>query len=313
MTNGDPTRPQHPYGPPPPFPPAGANRWATWSIVMAFVFAPAGAAFGHWALADSRYGRGRNRAVLGLVLSYTIIVVAVGALVVWAVVPRHPTTTTAADTTTDTPAPTSTAHPTMAPPAPKPPTLGAADLPKVLLGLDEVRAITNIPSLTVLGPPGGGEPPNPPPDPPECDSAVYNGVSSVFGKARATGFTALHYGDFSATTAALVEQTAGTFADADAAQRFFRDVADQWRRCSGKRVTFTAPSLASLTWTIGNVVVTADRVTLQNPIMGKRSAVQFRVIAAKANVVVELNTQTLQMPADQPQAIVTQVLARIPG
>ena len=68
----------------PPQPPVETNAKATWSIVLAFLFAPAGAVFGHLALAElgRRDQRGRNRAVIGLALSYTVLAVAVGALVV---------------------------------------------------------------------------------------------------------------------------------------------------------------------------------------------------------------------------------------
>jgi len=78
--------------PPPNLPPAGTpqgevNTLATLSIVFAFVFAPAGAALGHVALSQirERGERGRERALIGLTLSYVIIVLALIALVVWLV------------------------------------------------------------------------------------------------------------------------------------------------------------------------------------------------------------------------------------
>ena len=72
------------------FPPSGrpsseVNTLATLSIVFAFVFAPAGAVLAHVALSQiKRHGqRGRERAIVGLTLSYVIIVLAVIALVIW--------------------------------------------------------------------------------------------------------------------------------------------------------------------------------------------------------------------------------------
>ena len=81
-------------GPPPTtgpvYPPSGrpggeVNTFATLSIVFAFVFAPVGAALGHVALSQikRRGQRGRERAIVGLTISYVIIVLAVIALVIW--------------------------------------------------------------------------------------------------------------------------------------------------------------------------------------------------------------------------------------
>lgn len=62
-----------------------ANTLATLSVVFAFIFAPAGAALGHLGLNQiKRTGQpGRNRAIIGLTLSYTIIVALILALILW--------------------------------------------------------------------------------------------------------------------------------------------------------------------------------------------------------------------------------------
>ncbi|MDT4974432.1 MAG: peptidyl-prolyl cis-trans isomerase [Pseudonocardiales bacterium] len=127
--------------PPPNFPPAGtpqgeANTLATLSIVFAFVFAPAGAALGHVALAQIRQSgeRGRERALIGLTLSYVIIVLALIALVLWLVTgsgsessPSVTTSTTATNTTTRAalPPPRTTV---ITPPPQQRPTVGVEDL-----------------------------------------------------------------------------------------------------------------------------------------------------------------------------------------
>ena len=115
-----------PFGGPPPItqgyspptgsifpPPSGTpgrevNTLATLSIVFAFVFAPAGAALAHVALSQikQRGQRGRERAIVGLTVSYVIIVLAVIALVIWLLTangsqsPSLPSSTTATKTTT---------------------------------------------------------------------------------------------------------------------------------------------------------------------------------------------------------------------
>lgn len=95
------------YPPLTPPPDGEVNTLSTLSIVFAVIFAPAGAALGHVALHQIRQRgqRGRERALIGLTLSYVIIVVAIIALVIWllsgngspetpAVVSTTPTTTT---------------------------------------------------------------------------------------------------------------------------------------------------------------------------------------------------------------------------
>ena len=73
----------------PPMPPSQkTNTFATLSLIFAFLFAPAGAVLGHLGLAQIRRTgeRGKDRALIGLTLSYAFILVAVVALVIWLVV-----------------------------------------------------------------------------------------------------------------------------------------------------------------------------------------------------------------------------------
>lgn len=60
------------------------NTLATLSVVFAFVFAPAGVVLGHLALSQIHKtgDRGRDRALVGVTLSYVFITTAVVALVV---------------------------------------------------------------------------------------------------------------------------------------------------------------------------------------------------------------------------------------
>ena len=60
------------------------NTLATLSVVFAFVFAPAGVVLGHLALSQIHETgeRGRDRALVGVTLSYVFITTAVVALVV---------------------------------------------------------------------------------------------------------------------------------------------------------------------------------------------------------------------------------------
>ena len=101
------------YPPQPPAPHGEVNTLATLSVVFAVVFAPAGAALGHAALHQIRHRdqRGRDRAVVGLALSYLIMIF---ALVIWLLVGNPPEAPVAATPT----ATTTTARPIPAPPPP---------------------------------------------------------------------------------------------------------------------------------------------------------------------------------------------------
>jgi hypothetical protein len=110
-----------PAAPQPPSPSGEVNTFATLSVVFAFVFAPIGAVLGHLGLSQvKRTGqRGHDRALIGVVLSYTFITAAVVALVAWLVVKppesktaavQASTTTTSAQTTTSLPPPPPPRH-----------------------------------------------------------------------------------------------------------------------------------------------------------------------------------------------------------
>jgi Domain of unknown function (DUF4190) len=101
-----------------------AKTLATLSIVFAFVFAPVGAVLGHLAISQIKVGRqqGRDRALVGLTLSYVFILFAILGLALWAITARtgqssspvQPVTTAAAPL----PPPTADVQTTVVTPAP---------------------------------------------------------------------------------------------------------------------------------------------------------------------------------------------------
>jgi hypothetical protein len=113
VTQGFPPSSGQGFLPPSGTPSGEVNTFATLSIVFAFVFAPAGAALGHVALHQikQRGQHGRERAIVGLTLSYVIIVLALIALLIWLLMsngaesPSVPTSTNPTQTTRAVPAP----------------------------------------------------------------------------------------------------------------------------------------------------------------------------------------------------------------
>jgi hypothetical protein len=95
---------------PPRAPESEVNTLATLSIIFAVVFAPVGAVLGHLALSQirQRHQRGRERAVIGVTISYIVIALTVIGLVVWVVTSNG-----------STPSPLSPSTPAVASPPPR--------------------------------------------------------------------------------------------------------------------------------------------------------------------------------------------------
>ena len=316
-----PAGPQYPfsYGHPLPDPPQQTNTMATWSIVFAFLFAPLGAVLGHFALTDIRnfHQRGRNRAVLGLTLSYAVTVIALGALLVWAIRPANPVPSiaTGPPSTTLTPTTQPASPTTTATPRPTSPILGQASLPRMLLTLDEIKAITNTPNLAPVDYSGGGAGPGrqggtSEPTPP-CFDVITAGMDTDYKGTGYTGLKGAHFID--PTSATIVDEVVSSFPNAAAARRFIDHVAQNWGSCSGQTVTLpTPPGSPTVALIVGDVTATSDGALLQNTLAGK-SFTQYRSLARKGNVVVDLGAMGLHLTPDQPQAMQNQILARIPG
>ena len=175
---------------PPPPPRQKTNTFATLSVVFAFLFAPAGAVLGHLGLAQIRRTgqRGHDRALIGLTLSYAFILIAVAALVIWTVVGREPerSSTVAASP----PPATSSATPDAR-------LVTAAQLPKLLLSIDEVKQAVNAPNLAKVedaaglsGDQGLNVTPR------ECVSSLFGGGASAYERTAArAAFTRAITGD----------------------------------------------------------------------------------------------------------------------
>lgn len=241
---GDPFAAGPPGAPPAPPPGPGAppvagepNTLATLSVVFAFVFAPAGAILGHLGLGQvARTGQpGRDRALVGVTLSYVILTTAVVALIVWAAGGNDgpSVTTTAAPPTTTAPAlaaPSTTAKPTPAPP----PTLEPAALQGILLKPEELRTLLGEPALepiwstngVALQPERGGM------EDTTCAGSFFKGTPMAYAGHEPLQFAGTDIGD--RATGLLIGQGAAVFPDAAAAQRAYAAYLEYWRGCSGK-------------------------------------------------------------------------------
>ncbi|WP_131813590.1 sensor domain-containing protein [Mycolicibacterium fortuitum] len=316
-----------PAGPPPPSPNDETNTFATLSVVFAFLFAPAGAVLGHLGLSQiKRTGqRGRDRALVGLSLSYTLIVVAVAALVIWAVIPSSSnTTTTEAKTTAPgtntpvTPPPTTT---TTTPEPPPLPLVTEAQLPGLLLNLDdsirlvglndgyspyEETTLRNVTDLSMT--------------PPECLSVVAPGLPVSYGNSGHSATLSRSFTNLDVKTMFALgnfDERATLYADGPAASRQVDAIEKAWQGCHGSN-TQNGPS-GPVVFDVGEVtrsatdpsIVLLSSTVQDGPklMVGSRSS---RAVAAKSNVVVDVVVFAPD-PGGRAEAAAIEILSRIPG
>ena len=318
-----------PGPPPPPQPPMRprdeANVLATLSVVFAFVFAPVGAILGHLGLSQIRHTgeKGRDRALVGVTLSYLFITVAVVALVVWASLgdtasTQTAATATAAPTSTTATSTTSTSPP---PPPPSPPTVAPSDLEGLVPTLDDAKNLTGDHSLTVhrtyrqiTRDPADGDI-----DRPECWGVFDEGAPDAYNVPAIVGFFSNEYLDIHDYHNAWQTATGVTaFHDAAAAQAQLSSLQAQWRQCGGSSLKATTKGHSfgtdmSVPADAGNGITTLQLTThgLAAPLLG------VRAIAAKNNVVADVLVSASAADADHLQqlalTITNSILGKIPG
>ena len=296
-----------PYRPPPPPPPRDSDALAILSIVFAFVFAPVGAVLGHLALSqDERSPAVRTRALVGVTLSYAFIVVAVVSVVVW--------TAIGDDSGASSPIAATTPNDTTTKPAPPPePILTAADLPKLLLSLDEVRDIMQIPAGMVeqyrVTEVGTGNIPSATGDPIECAGAVLAAQGPTYQGSDQRAFYEVY--DGATHGQGLVDQAVVAFDNAAAAQSYLAKSVNQYRQCAGKRFT-ASTAQGSVSWTVAEPVQVGGMTLFHNTLHVEEDRPDDRVLAVKANVVIDLVAFKVGLQ-NQATTIATRILQRIPG
>jgi eukaryotic-like serine/threonine-protein kinase len=291
----------------PPPPRQEANTFATLSVVFAFLFAPVGAVLGHLGLSQIRRTgqRGRDRALIGLTLSYAFIVIAVVAVVAWAVVGiGSERSSTAASS--PPPAPTS-------PAAPDERLVTAAQLPQLLLTLDEVKQAVNAPDLASVEDArglNGDQGINV--DPRECINALFGGGASAYerGPSRAS-FTRALSGD-GQSGMILLNQTVSTFDSTAAATHFVSRMVGQWRGCAGRSVTLIVDG-EPLVLDVGQPIENGTAIVLRNTLRdGVTGFSTDRAITSKANVVIDLDAQGYDLGESMP-TIANRIMERVPN
>ncbi|MGE2814460.1 sensor domain-containing protein [Mycobacterium heidelbergense] len=298
---------------PPPYPPR-TNTLATLSLVFAFVFAPAGAILGHLGMAQiRRTGElGRDRALVGLALSYSFITMAILALVGWATLAALPARQNAA------PASSTTSTTSEAPPRP---TVAPDNIVALLPDLAALKQITADENLeagrTWDRPVGAGTDASI--DRAECWESVTPGAPEAYPLGAIRGYHAAEFDDTRSFLKSIqVMQAVAAFADPNAAQAQLAKLLDGWRQCGGTTVTVTDRSGPSYPLSLSPPADSGNGITTMD-LTPKGLKVRFvRGLAAKANVVVDLEVTSLgTTDADTARqtvvSIANYILTKIPG
>ena len=301
-----------PYPQPPiiwaPTPARPINPFATLSVVFAFLFAPVGVVFGHLGLSQIRRTgeRGRERALIGLILSYVFTLIAVAVLVIWTVVGMRPGRSLTV--ATSPPAATSSINS-----VPEQPLVTAAQLPKLLLSIDEVKHAVNAPNLakvadttSFLGTEGLTV------TPPECLSPVFASTKQAYQRSPVRAiFSRAITGDGHDGMVTLNE-TMSTFENMSAATSLVSQLIGEWQGCAGKSVTVAGKG-NTITLDVGQPEEKGTVMTIQNSLQGSLPGFSTdRAIVAKANIVIDLDAQGFDM-GDALKTLADQILARVPG
>ncbi|MBS9535746.1 sensor domain-containing protein [Mycobacterium sp. M1] len=296
-------------GPSFPTPRPPMNTLATLSMVLAFIFAPVGAVLGHLGLAEiKRTGQaGRNRAVIGLAVSYTVIAVSVVALTAWQVLGSH------GGAPVNTPTVTAEA-PAVPPPPPAPPApqVAPADLAALLPDVAKMQELAGNPSISLtvtmdsmeIEQTGGVM------DRPECLGTMSNGDKRVIDSSKVRGYYVAAYNGSNPIVVPV--QAVMGYDDAAGARSALDDLLGHWNECAGASLALSVPSTGgSIREDVGTPADAGNGITTITVVgSGLTTA---RAVAAKANVLVDV--KVLGKGDLVPLAVATAnfILGNIPG
>ena len=261
---GPPAGPPLNMAPPPPPHRPPVNTLATLSLVFAFVFAPVGAILGHLGLAQiRRTGElGRDRALIGLSLSYAFIVLTVVALTGWATLP-----------TRQSHGPARQRRPRPPPPRHHQRVTDSAQRSRRTTSSSSCRSWMPSKDITDDQNLQAGETWDHPSktdkdasiDRPQCWGSIAPGAPEAYTVDAIQRYRAEEFSDTQTLLKSIqVIQAVIGFRDPPTAQAQLTKLIDGWRQCGGAPVTLTAPGGPTYTLSLsppadaGNGITTMD-------------------------------------------------------
>jgi eukaryotic-like serine/threonine-protein kinase len=282
------------------------------------VFAPVGAVLGHLGLAQIRRTgeRGRDRALIGLSMSYAFITLTVVALTGWTTL--H--TLGAVSRSNQAAPPATTAGPVTTSESPKAPTVAPNDVSKLLPTLDALKSITNDQNLeagATFDRPARNDK-DATIDRPQCWGSMVPGAPEAYAVDAIQRYRGESFSDTQTLLKSIqVSEVVIAFRDPPTAQSQVAKLVDGWRDCGGAPVTLAARGGPTYTLTLsppadaGNGIITMD-------LAPKGLKVRFvRAAAAKANIVVDLyvvslGTTDASGPRQTAVSVANYILNKIP-
>jgi hypothetical protein len=255
--------------------------------------------------------RKRRGAILAAVVA--VAVISVAALVIWLVVPGSTSAPSAGPA--ETTATSTSTTPTLSVPQP----VSQSQLPGLLLSLDDIKRLANAPndykatdSTSLNGSEGITV------TPPQCVSALFGGGTEVFDPSEVIATVSRHLslvGDMKKVGLGGLEQRVVLYENPAVATRLVSDIETKWRGCAGPVTVAFDDGTPTSHYTAGPVsrgnrnpsIVLVSSTMANSPLF-----VSTRVVAAKANVVVDLALMGADL-GESAESIALEILSRIPA
>ncbi|MGH3970235.1 MAG: sensor domain-containing protein [Mycobacterium sp.] len=196
--------------------------------------------------------------------------------------------------------------------ATRPSTAPRIGLPGLLLSLDEMRHILKFSSMateeTWARPDERGVF-----QPVGCVGAVFSGMARTYDGSQYREFYEVRHVDVTSDGwQHWVDQGAVSFESPDAALAFVSKEVARWRQCAGQklRYAFPLPEDWQEPYLIGQTVDSGCVTMVSNVIAGDNRYDDIRVLAAKSNIVVDLQFTGFDL-TDEPTTAVNEILDRI--
>lgn len=188
----------------------------------------------------------------------------------------------------------------------------AHGLAGLLLRLDEMKQLLKFDDMrvedTVTKPDARGIY-----EPAGCVGAVFSSMADSYDGSGYRDFFEVRLSDLTrGDPPHWVDQSAATFDNDSAARDFVADQVAQWHRCAGRQLTYAYPRPDDWqdTYRIGETIDSGCVTMISNVITGDKHYTDIRALAAKSNIVVDLQFTGFDL-TDEPAVAVNRILDRI--
>jgi hypothetical protein len=188
----------------------------------------------------------------------------------------------------------------------------AHGLPALLLSLNEMKQLLKFDDMgvedTVTQPDVRGIY-----EPAGCVGAVFSSMAGSYDGSGYRDFYEVRLSDLTGEGPQhWVDQSVAKFDNDSAARTFVANQVAQWRRCAGRQLTYAYPRPDDWqdTYRIGETIDSGCVTMISNVITGDKHYTDIRALAAKSNVVADLQFTGFDL-TDEPAVAINRILDRI--